>query len=200
MPKSQPGMSPTQTPSSRPSSWRTAEPRDLFEYGAREALIWTHAVEAQANRVLEDAGSDQMDRQVDAYLLLLAARNVHRAGKMALDELDPVTENASYQSLKSCLGAFSVANKARDVLEHFDEYLAGRGQLQQPNERNARNRFRDDDLADQHTTFYGYDGGQRFQLHVVVNGNDHIVDVDDLREASHDVLTTLWNARRDRQT
>ena len=64
----------------------------------------------------------------DAYLLVIAVRNVLRAGRLARDELHTDSARAVLdQALAEFEAALPGAKNARDVLEHFDDYARGRG-------------------------------------------------------------------------
>ncbi len=67
-------------------------------------------------------------RVSDAYLLVIALRNVLRAARLAREEL--ITD-AGRAALDQAITAFEETlpgvQSARDVLEHFDEYARGRG-------------------------------------------------------------------------
>jgi hypothetical protein len=75
----------------------------------------------------------------DAFLLVMCARDVRRAAEMARKH---VATDAARGQLGEALDDFDRAlpgvENARDVLEHFDEYTRGAGDLQQPGERRPR--------------------------------------------------------------
>jgi hypothetical protein len=93
---------------------------------------WEHAVRNQANRVLGAAPDSHLGVNIkaDGYLLVLALRNVLRAAKLVLVVAPP----SAIRAISAAISAFEAdvagAKDARDVLEHFDEYLRGKGNLQ----------------------------------------------------------------------
>jgi hypothetical protein len=113
------------------------------------ARHWAVAVRAQAARVVEGSGS--LQQIPDAFLLIIAVRNVRRAADMALGQL---TSTAAKEQLREALDDFAArlpeVVAARDVLEHFDDYSLDVGNLQQPTIRKRRQRAADEDLAQQY--------------------------------------------------
>jgi hypothetical protein len=98
----------------------------------RFRLIWTDAVERQAERVswaIAQPDLDLFDVFPDFILYAFALRCLHRAA----DAID----KAGNGELRSDLATFEVAvprfKDVRDVLDHFDEYGRGRGKLQDAN-------------------------------------------------------------------
>jgi hypothetical protein len=89
--------------------------------------MWTKAVFVPAERLL----SEETSGLPDAFLLVVALRNVHRAGAMAAKSL---TRPQARQLLADALQEFDAAVpglvEARDVIEHFDEYTVGQGREQ----------------------------------------------------------------------
>ena len=98
-------------------------------------MIWRHAANMQAIRILTD-GTGMPDgpvtRQADCFLFTVAVRNVRRAG----DLLRRVAPGSSWSRIDVALNTFDSrvphAKDLRDVLDHFDEYAVGKGNLQTP--------------------------------------------------------------------
>ena len=98
-----------------------------------ELLIWGHAVEIQAARVLTNAPwptTGPATQQADAYLYALALRNLIRA----VDFVRNQTAGDQMKAIDTAIAAFDAqipdAENVRHVLEHFDEYKVGKGDLQ----------------------------------------------------------------------
>ncbi len=67
-------------------------------------------------------------RVSDAYLLVIALRNVLRAARLAREELITDAGRAALdQAITTFEETLPGVQSARDVLEHFDEYARGRG-------------------------------------------------------------------------
>ncbi len=90
---------------------------------------WERAVRNQANRVLRAAPESRFDvsMQADCYLLVLALRNVLRAAKLVL----AISPELARQEILAAVSTFEAAvlgaKNARDVLDHFDQYIRGQG-------------------------------------------------------------------------
>jgi hypothetical protein len=104
-------------------------------------LFWTLTAITSAERVLSPGDFSPWSRQNspservkagDAALLLLALRNVLRAADATARTLSTPTDSGEtpdewIAQFKAMLPGLV---NARDVLEHFDDYAAGRGRLQ----------------------------------------------------------------------
>jgi hypothetical protein len=116
--------------------------------GLTTAWQWSVAVHAQAERVANGSGARRVP---DAYLLVLAVRNVRRAAEMVKNTVR--TTGASVQ-MSAALERFDNAlpgiTKIRDVLEHFDDYARGVGNDQQPGVKKGQ-RVPDEQLAMSYT-------------------------------------------------
>ena len=91
------------------------------------AWVWARAARVPAVRMLaEGAGYE------DALLLLLALRQVLRAAEMA--QAGSLQKRRARQILNSAVARFKAdlpdLVEARDIIEHFDEYAVGKGDLQ----------------------------------------------------------------------
>jgi hypothetical protein len=93
---------------------------------------WEHAVRNQANRVLSAPSERHFDTsfKADGYLLVLALRNVLRAANL----VRTLAPEPARPGISAAIAVFESrvagAKDARDVLDHFDEYMRGRGNLQ----------------------------------------------------------------------
>ena len=99
----------------------------------RQLNVWQQAVQVQSLRILSGGAAGYtgpFTERVDAYLFVLALRNLIRAASWTRDSL----ESAGQAEARAALDRFDLAVphavSARDVLEHFDKYLAGVGNLQ----------------------------------------------------------------------
>ena len=79
-----------------------------------------------------------LERIPDTYLLAMALRNVLRAAEMAKRNVRSPLARAEIQKAIGTFLSYVILNpkhdhraliRARDVLEHFDEYLCGTGKL-----------------------------------------------------------------------
>ena len=90
-----------------------------------EGEFWLAAVRLQRDRLRDTSHCDEYIVQADATFFALALRNLLRAAEMTLTWT---------QKAKGPIGRFlKVVPKAkatRDMLEHFDAYLLGEGDLQ----------------------------------------------------------------------
>ncbi|GID32919.1 hypothetical protein [Paractinoplanes brasiliensis] len=110
------------------------------------AWTWGRSSRLQAERLLD--GSSIWD----AYLLMVALRQMIRAAEMAQKSLQ---KRQAQQILNSALKRFRTdlpeLVDARDIIEHFDEYAVGKGALQEA-DRAADPTLTDFELAQQYTT------------------------------------------------
>lgn len=87
---------------------------------AGAANAWLEAATRQAHRVLE--GSLRDDQNVEFMLFASALNNAARGAKSILGEGHP--------RVRDFASAARDSKAIRDMLEHFDDYLAGTGKLQ----------------------------------------------------------------------
>ncbi|MFB7517240.1 hypothetical protein [Streptomyces sp. NPDC056144] len=134
--------------------------------GHTSAWMAHRKVALDVHRILSE---DDPDRAViDAPYTVMALRHVIRGVRMAHEHLK--TEPAK-ELLREALGDFDKAvpggKKARDVIEHFDEYAMGIGYLQQPG-GSRRDNTPDDDLSEQynHRLEWRADGEERRPVYV----------------------------------
>jgi hypothetical protein len=120
----------------RPAGDEDLERRRLAHQAATHAYLYAGAVKFQVESLLADDPPEMPEgfadlrsaaRQAQAMVLVLALRNVLRAAEMALQYADP----AERPNLESALSRFREAlpdlMTARNMLEHFDDYLTGSG-------------------------------------------------------------------------
>jgi hypothetical protein len=135
-------------------------------------LFWTSVAVTSAERVLsaEDFSPWGRGRRnspsvrtkaEDAALMLLALRNVLRAAEWTAGDLSalPDADEGPQEWIAEFKRMLPGLVNARDILEHFDDYAAGRGRLQ----RSGPEQY--------HFTYYVQDGEPvvavgRFSLHV----------------------------------
>lgn len=93
---------------------------------AGQVLKWAEAVDLQSQRIL-DPTVTTMNAIVDPNLMLLALRNLVRAAEAAANHTTDQRITDAVDTFKASLpGVVDM----RDVVEHFDAYLEGRGKLQ----------------------------------------------------------------------
>lgn len=83
-------------------------------------FLWDQAVQRQADRIL---GANLEDAQVDVMLFADALRNVLRGGVRVLGKDHP--------AVKAFSAAVPDLVHIRNIYEHFDEYVEGKGRRQQ---------------------------------------------------------------------
>lgn len=123
--------------------WAEVDLRDhLPSVGFEQLSIWQRAVSQQAERLASSAGT-ALDVQADVYLFTQALRQVLRAADLVAEGLvgDP-RRSAVEKAIARFMAEVPDAKNARDVLDHFDDYARGIGQLSHPTARNARDRKR----------------------------------------------------------
>lgn len=113
--------------------WRMTDHGDNI--GLTEAWLWARAARLQARRVQTCPG--EPSTLTDLCFFAIAVRNVVRAGEMAARH---VRTDEAKDRMGRALATFRAAapdlDRARNVLEHFDEYAQGVGWLQQPGVKN----------------------------------------------------------------
>ncbi len=154
------------------------------------AWQWAVAVRAQVARVVEGSGS--LQQIPDAFLLIIAVRNVRRAADMALRHL---TNTAAKDQLREALNDFEAALpgvvNARDVLEHFDDYSLGVGNLQQPTTRKQQ-RAADEELAQQYRIEFEHIDNDRQRPRIRIG--PHLLDLDAAGRAASLLVYEVWAA------
>ena len=115
----------------------TSEERQkLAHQAATHAYLYAGAVKFQAQSLLAadppDMPEDIADlrsaaRQAQGMLLILALRNLLRAAEMAVDYADRAEGENLARALSRFKDAMPDLVTARDMLDHFDDYLQGKG-------------------------------------------------------------------------
>jgi hypothetical protein len=97
---------------------------------------WAHAVQIEGRRILEE-GPTTADAFVDSILLALALRNLLRSADLARKVITKYDEtwaldlsNEVTVAIRECEDKTPGIKDLRDVLEHFDAYELGLGNLQ----------------------------------------------------------------------
>jgi hypothetical protein len=101
---------------------------NLPSIALREAWLWGNAVHRLAQSI--ETSSDNMSSQIDAMLLAVAYRNVYRGAEMAARYLPKERRKRLRAAMRAADELTPGAKKVRDMLEHFDEYEAGKGWMQ----------------------------------------------------------------------
>src|SRR5512147_1202062 len=97
---------------------------------AHHANLYMDFIRRAADRIL--SSSDPIEQQADALLLTVAVRNVLRAGKLLQEHSQ---DSPELQLIATAVRQFEKEEalrditSARDVIEHFDDYAAGKGRL-----------------------------------------------------------------------
>lgn len=101
----------------------------VAEFAARHAALYADAVAAAAERVL--GSRDSYGQRSAALILILAVRNVLRAGELARMVVNVSGAYGSVAGFLTALDGFKKAlpkvADARNVLDHFDAYHVGVG-------------------------------------------------------------------------
>ncbi|MGW2896420.1 hypothetical protein ACWDAO_17785 [Streptomyces sp. NPDC001212] len=142
------------------STWRPTE--HGANIGHSSAWMAHRKVSLEIHRLLNEGDPDRAI--IDAPYTVMALRQVPRGVEMTRKHLK--TEAAQHllsEALTDFDRAVPGGKKARDVIEYFDEYAMGIGNLQQPHVRKAKDRKPDDDLsaAFNHRLEWERDGGER---------------------------------------
>lgn len=161
-------------------SWRKLD--SLASIGLREAWLWSRAVHRLCDSI--EHSTDGLNNQVDAMLLAVAYRNVHRGVTMVAAHLAPERAPRVTEAIGRADEVAGGALKVRDMLEHFDSYEAGTGDEQQVGVHRSK-RVPDEDLAKSHQIHYRRD--ETFTL--VVAG--HELRVSAVREATRILIDGL---------
>jgi len=82
-------------------------------------FLWDQAVQRQAERILS---AEFNDAQVDVMLFADALRNVLRGAETVLGK--------EHEAIMAFKGNVPNAVNVRDMFEHFDEYVQGKGKMQ----------------------------------------------------------------------
>lgn len=106
----------------QPAGRREVSSPSLVAVALGHAWEWSQAVQLQLERFRRSG------RVSDAYLLVIALRNVLRAAQLAREELVTVVGRAALdQAITTFEETLPGVKSARDALEHFDAYARGRG-------------------------------------------------------------------------
>lgn len=159
------------------SGWDRLEHLDAV---ARRFLIkWGHAVALQAERVL-DRSRNFGDREVDAWQFCTAARQLGRAVDMIIEL--PETPPQLHDVIDRFRRNHPNLKLARDVIDHFDDYATGVGDLAHPNIRRGRRTG-------------SQDAARRFEPRFVVDELSSYIEIDgsriDIRTVSDAVATLV---------
>lgn len=153
---------------------------------------WSMAVAQQAERVL-DSGRDMALRQTDGYLLVLALRQVLRAAYMVRDGLTDENRPEQADVARVALEAFEHlvpdAKNARDVLDHFDDYARGLGNLSHPGVSRPR-RSATEEAARSFEIFYEAGGEGHYVLHL----GSLTIDVAEAQRAVEELHSAMHTA------
>lgn len=112
------------------------ERRRLAHQAATHAYLYAGAVKFQVESLLADDPPEMPEgfadlrsagRQAQAMILVLALRNVLRAAEMALQYSEPAEHENLQAALIRFKAAFPDLMTARNMLEHFDDYLTDSG-------------------------------------------------------------------------
>jgi hypothetical protein len=116
---------------------------DLLQQAIEHTQNWAQTVAQQAKRIeAADSLSDINEHPRDADLLILALRNVVRAAKFARDVAPGEGRKGLIDATLSEFDAsFPDAKDIRDIIEHFDAYTQGVGNLQKKGGVSAESPF-----------------------------------------------------------
>jgi hypothetical protein len=102
------------------------------------AYMWSDVVARCADRVLGSTDLTTVEHMSEAATLTVALRNVRRAAEVAR----PLAAGQDRERIDAAIQAFEQglpqAKDARDVLEHFDDYAAGTGWMQEKDRKRGR--------------------------------------------------------------
>ncbi|MEV4823107.1 hypothetical protein [Micromonospora sp. NPDC049274] len=154
-----------------------------------QAWLWTKAVMVPAERLLHGPSSGLPD----ALLLLVALRNVHRAATMALRHMrDPDAKAHLTDAVAQFDAALPGLVQARDVVEHFDEYVLGDGNMQRRLKREAASNG--DDLSEAELAELYAPQLRGTGRHPLISIGPHAVDVTRAPNAASWLLERIYSA------
>jgi hypothetical protein len=155
------------------------------------------AVSQQAERVL-DASREAALRQIDGYLFVLALRQVLRAAHMVLNGLEAEQKPEQAETARAAIETFDAtvphAKNARDVLDHFDDYARGVGNLSHPGVRRDR-RTASEEAARSFNVSYQAGGDGHYILHL----GELLIDIAEAQRAVDCLLADLHTHDRVRR-
>ena len=96
-------------------------------------LIWQHAASLQAMRVLVDGTGfpdGPIGKQADCYMFVIAVRNALRGVDLVRKVSDKVTHSQIDLAKNTFNKQVPRLIDLRNVLDHFDMYAVGKGELQ----------------------------------------------------------------------
>lgn len=100
--------------------------------------MWSDVVTRCADHVLDSTDLTTVEHMGEAATLTVALRNVLRAARVAR----PLATGQDHDRITAAIQAFErwlpQAKDARDVLEHFDDYAAGTGRIQENDRKRGR--------------------------------------------------------------
>jgi len=101
--------------------------------GMGQVVKWLYVLAVQRNRIENfPDGALIFQEEADLHFLLVALRNFVQAVRLVNRLAQPEQSALIQQGLTDFLQAVPNALNLRDVLEHFDVYLFGEGNLQAP--------------------------------------------------------------------
>lgn len=92
-------------------------------------LLWARGAEMSYERIVADR-DNKVGNEVDARFLALAVRNVLRAARLACNHTDGASMTAIQAPIDDFDAAVPNAIDVRDIIEHFDDYVRGKGNRQ----------------------------------------------------------------------
>jgi hypothetical protein len=168
------------------ADWKLTD--NLHAAALSTGWLWNRAVDTQAERIL--SGRDQIQQQVDVWLFIVAVRQVERAAvlaqRKAKSRMGVSIMDAALAEFRQLVPGVAMA---RDAIEHFDEYLAGVGDGQQPDIKSRRSRIPDEELSLAWRTAFNQTPG----AYVYLVG-DNEVDVPTTRRATQALIKAMHTA------
>ncbi|PSK66928.1 hypothetical protein B0E53_01090 [Micromonospora sp. MH33] len=156
------------------------------------AWLWANAVRLQAARVL--AAEGDLTHLPEAFMLLVALRDVRRAAKMALSSMQvPAAKDQLSEALADFDRALPGIVEARDAVEHFDEYSLGVGRAQ-------RSRMKTDphlsqyQLAEEYAVRFGWADAEQLHPHLAVG--PHTIAISAAADAASLLVDEIWAAAK----
>jgi len=146
----------------RSAAWSRLD--NLPTVGMNYLYTWYRAAVMEHERVV-DQTRGRADRQVDAYQFVHALRQVHRSACMIRDALDGYARHEAGRAVADFEAAVPDAKNARDVLDHFDAYAQGMGNLSHPGTR-TNQRTPTEQAAREFDAFYETQGPNHYIVHL----------------------------------
>lgn len=96
-----------------------------------QVIKWHYAMSVQNYRIVEGTDAlNGMQREVDLHFFLIALVNFVAFVKATAKLVSPEARSTIWSGIEAFDSEVPDAGNLRDILEHYDEYIRGKGRLQ----------------------------------------------------------------------